>query len=63
VLQISAWEHRRKSLLLGKHFPLFMPDTLPKRVWDRVVSVTILWNLWYNPALLAFSDRLHDYLP
>ena len=51
VAKNRAWE--RKNTKLRKYYPLLYPESTPKLVWDRFISVTILYNLFASPMLLG----------
>lgn len=61
--QNDAWEHQRNQSRWLRHYPLFYPGTTRKRVWDRILSISIMFHLLSNPLVLAFSDRLTITLP
>ena len=57
VIENAAWLRETEGRLTIR--PILYPGTDAKRIWDRLVSISILVHLVANPLLLAFSDQIH----
>ena len=58
ISSAAAEQVRRSERSHGSYYPLLSPGTLPKRCWDRFMSLSILSFLVLMPLLLGFSDEV-----